>query len=355
MKAARERVAAGDLDGAVKVLTDYVAAHPQEPDAERLLGDLYYRHGDLEHAQAVYEHILSYAPHDKETHSRLGSVLATENHVDAAIEEFNRSLPGTDSVPDLVRLHLRKGDFPEYQKEREEMVRDYPGDTEALLELAQLYEAINQSDHAMQLFQRVLDNDSRSVMALNGLGLSLEDEHADAPAITELKLCVLYDPYNYPCWTNLGGAYWDLHEYIDAEKTLDVAHGLEPEHPEALVNLGNVADSNGDWKRAVAYYVQAMTVDPFAPDAYINLGITYDQHQQYQLAQSALVKGLAVAPEDARLHYVLGEVYRKLGETQNAQVQYREAADQNIYPDYRDLAREELTALGHDPAPLAKP
>lgn len=355
MDAARERVAAGDLDGALATLATYVAAHPGEIGPERLLGDLYYRHGDLPKAQAAYQHILQYAPLDKETHSRLGSVFASENRVDEAITEFNRSLPGTDSVPDLVALHLRKGDFPQYKRDREDMVREYPGDTEAILELAQLYESTGQARLAQEYFQRVLDSEPRQLFALNGIGMSYEDQRDDSDAVMELKLCLLYDGFDYPCWNNLGTAYSDMGQLDDAYKTLEVARKLAPERPEALVNLGNVFDKRGDWKKAVSYYVQATTVDPYAPDAYINLGLEYDDHGLYQLAQSALVKGLAVAPEDGRLHLVLGDTYRLEGQRTNATSQYRQAASQDIYPDSRAIAQQELTALEHVPPPSIKP
>lgn len=355
MEAARERVAAGDLDGAVKQLSAYVKAHPDESGPERLLGDLYFRHGDLTQAQAAYQHILQYAPNDKDTHSRLGSVYATENKVDEAIQEFNRSLPGTDSVPNLVALHLRKGDFAQYKRDREQMVHDYPGDDEAVLELAQLYETINQPDLAMQYFQRVLDIEPRQLFALNGLGLSLEDKHADREALTEFNLCVLYDSFNYECWTNMGGTYWDMHDDTNAMKVLTVARNLEPERPEALVNMGNVYDDGGDWKKAVAFYAQAMTVDPYQPEAYIDLGTTYDDHGLYQLAQAALIKGLAVAPQDGRLHFVLGETYRRMGQTAQAQDQYRDAEAQDIWPTFRELARQGLATLGQGAVPTLKP
>src|SRR5947209_6075368 len=145
IQAARERVAANDLDGAIRDLATYVSGHPGEIGPERLLGDLYYRHGELGKAEEQYKHILTYAPKDKETHNRLGSVFATENKLDAAIDEFNKSLPGTDSVPDLVRLHLRKGDFDRYKYEREKAAIDFPTDPDNALELGKVYLAMHQT------------------------------------------------------------------------------------------------------------------------------------------------------------------------------------------------------------------
>lgn len=351
MQAARQRVAGGDLDRAVRELAAYVFYHPGEIGPERLLGDLYYRQGNLSKAQSTYQHILSYAPADKETHNRLGSVFATENRIDDAIAEFNRSLPGTDSVPDLVRLHLIKGDFARYRKERERAAVDFPTDAEAQLELGQVYEAIHQPDAAIRYFKRALDNDSTSVAAMSGLGLAYLDELRLAEATTEFQLCLRHEAYNYPCMNNLGATYLQGARWDAAASVLDSAHRMAPERSEALVNLGYLADSRGDWKRAVAYYVDAMTVYPYSPDAYIDLGYTYNAHGLYQLAQAALIKGLSVAPQDGRLHYLLGEAYQSQGNASLAKAQFAAAAgDQDLDPDVKRMAQERVATLEHAPA-----
>jgi len=344
IQAARERVAAGDLDGAIRELATYVSGHPGEIGPERLLGDLYYRHGELARAEEQYKHILTYAPADKETHNRLGSVFATENKVDTAIDEFERSLPGTDSIPDLVRLHIRKGDFKQYKYEREKAAIDYPTDPAAQLELGQLYLAVHQTDLALRYFRRALDEDSASLQALNDMGRAYLDLQDYGNAIDSFGKCLSRDPSNYACADNLGASYLESKRYAEAANILTIAHRLQPERGEALVNIGFLSDVNGDWKRAVTYYVQSMTVYPYAPEAYINLGLDYNQHGFYELAQSALVKGLAVAPEDGRLHFVLGDVYARQGNQAMAATQFKLAAD-SYDPAVVSLAKERVAAL----------
>ena len=346
IEAARERVASGDLEGAIRELGTYVSGHPGEIGPERLLGDLYYRHGELARAEEQYKHILTYAPKDKETHNRLGSVYATENQLDAAIGEFDRSLPGTDSIPDLVRLHIRKGDFASYKYEREKAAIDYPTDPEDQLELGQVYLAIHETDLALRYFRRALDEDPGSLQALNDTGRAYLDLQQYDNAIDAFGRCLGKDPNNYACADNLGAAYLESKRYALASNVLAIAHRLQPERGEALVNIGFLSDVNGDWKRAVTYYVQAMTVYPYAPEAYIDLGLDYNQHGFYELAQSALLKGLAVAPEDGRLHFVLGDVYARQGNQAMAATQFKLAAD-SFDPVVKTLARERVAALQH--------
>jgi tetratricopeptide (TPR) repeat protein len=352
MDTARDRVAAGDLKGAIRGLELYVAGHPGEIGPERLLGDLYYRRGDLRRAEETYQRILIYAPGDKETHNRLGSVYATENRVDDAIREFNRSLPGTDSVPDLVLLHLRKGDFEQYKKERERVARDFPTDPEAQLELGQVYEALHQPQAAVTYFQRALDDGADLALALNGLGLAYLDEHLYPDAIYQFRACLKHDFYNYACEDNLGAAYLESQQYSSAAGVLNQAHHIAPERGEALVNLGYLADVGGDWKRAVSLYVQAMTVYPYSPDPYIDLGYTYNAHGQYQLAQAALIKGLAVAPLNGKLHFLLGDAYQHEGQQDLARQQFKAAAaSADTDPDVQRLAQQRVAALDRPTKP----
>ncbi|HET7814092.1 MAG TPA: tetratricopeptide repeat protein [Candidatus Baltobacteraceae bacterium] len=355
MNAARDRVAAGKLEGAITGLQSYVANHPGEIGPERLLGDLYFRKTDLPQAEATYKHILTYAPNDKETHNRLGSVYATENRIDQAIDEFNHSLPGTDAVPDLVRLHMRRGDLNAYKHMLEVTAQEYPSSGEAQSEIGEVYETIGQPEVAERFFKRALDDDPGNLIATNNLGLAYMDEKRYSDAIKTFSGCLVHDAYNYGCKDNLAAVY--LHESLwgQADVLLQQAHTLAPERPEALVNLGYLADARGDWKKAVVYYIMASTVYPYGADAYANLGVTYNEHGLYQLAQAALIKGLAVAPEDGRLHFILGETYSHQGNLALAADQYRAAALGSDIDEWtKRTAQQRVTAL-MSPRPTSTP
>jgi tetratricopeptide (TPR) repeat protein len=355
MKRARERVAAGNLLGAITELQTYVENHPGEAGPERLLGDLYYRRGELTRAEVTYKHILFYLPADKETHNRLGSVYATEDRIQDAIDEFDRSLPGTDSVPDLVRLHIRRGDIDAYRTDKQNIAERNPTDAEAQLEIGVIYEETNVPEVAIRYFKRVLDIDPASVDALNHLGLAYHDEHRYTEAIAQYKTCMQRDAFNYACMTNLAGTYLEMSLNAQAETLLSQARKIQPERGEALVDLGYLADSRGDWKNAIKYYVDAITVYPYSPEPYIDLGYTYNAHHQYQLAEAALIKGLAIAPEDGRLHFLLGDAYARQGNDTLAATQYRAAAvAKNLDAGVRAAAQERVAAM-HRPRPTPTP
>ena len=350
---ARELIAAGQMDRAVTQLADFVASHPNADEAARFLGDLYYRQGRFDRAEATYKQILARSPRDKETHNRLGVVYATENRVDEAISQFESALPGTDSIRDLVLLHLRKGDFSKYQQEMERAARAEPTDSNTQEELGEIFQTLHQANAAILYFRRALDSDATSIAALNGVAMAYLDLRDHATAIHYLGDCLNIDPTNYACLDNLGVARIQAGSSGEALDTFQKAHRLEPERPEAIVNFGYLADLRGDWKRAVAYYVQAIAVNPFVPESYINLGIDYEHNGLYPLAQSALLKGVAAAPYDGRVRYLLARAYAAQGQKALALEQLK-AAETSLDPDVAAIAKEESARLSSG-APLTAP
>ncbi len=341
---ARELIAAGQMDRAVTEMASFVASHPLATDAARFLGDLYYRQGRFDRAEAIYRQLLARDAHDKETHNRLGVVYATQNRVEKAISEFQSALPGTDSIRDLVFLHLRKGDLPQYEAEMVRAADDAPNDADTQEELGEVYETVHRPLDAIRYFRRALDSESDSIAALNGAAMAYLDVHDHATAIRYLNSCLNEDPANYACLDNLGVARIQAGLYADALVEFQRAHRLEPERPEAIVNFGYLADLRGDWKRAVAYYVSAIAVDPYVAESYVNLGIDYEHNALYSLAQAALLEGVAAAPYDGRVHYLLAKAYAAQGQKALALAQLK-AAQSSLDPDVAEIAREESNLL----------
>jgi tetratricopeptide (TPR) repeat protein len=323
--AARQRIAAGDLRGAINGLRVYVVSHPQDVAPIRFLGDLYYRAGEFGRAEFLYQQLLAANPHDKESHNRLGVVYATENRVDDAIAQFNAALPGTDSVSDLVAMHTRKGDLPAYEAQMERLALEYPADPAIQAELGQVYQALHRDGDAMPYYMRALDSDPQSLTALDGLGLAYLEVGDYDSAASYFQRCLAVDPLNYSCNDNLAANDLEAGKFDEARPILDKTYRLSPERPEALVNYGYLFDAGGDWKKAVAYYVKAIAVGPYRPEAYINLGIDYENNALYPLAQSALLKGVAAVPDDGRIRFLLGRVYAKQGLTTLAIAQFAAA------------------------------
>jgi tetratricopeptide (TPR) repeat protein len=323
MDAARAKVAAGETMSAIQMLAPYVAAHPQEPGVGRLLGDLYFRVPDYRRAEAAWKAVLAVVPDDRETHSRLGSLYAVQDRVDAAIAEFQKSLPNRSGYLGLVRIHQKAGDLPEYIADLEQATLMHPFDVGAWKALGEGYRFLRRYDLALAAYQRVVGIRPSACDARVDLANVMVDVGRVDPAIEQLQACIAEDPGYYPAVVNLGEAYVEKHAFDKARPYLDRALAIRPEGAEALVDIGYIYDAQGDWKTAIAYYNRSIRSDPLRPEGYIDLGYDYNQHRLFPLAEAAYLKGISVASDDGRLHYMLAVTYNVQGKIALARAQYQ--------------------------------
>ena len=325
LDAARAKVAAGDTKGAIDGLAPYVASHPQDAAAGRLLGDLYFRVPDFAKAEKVWKALLAIDSGDRETHSRLGSLYAAQDKVDAALTEFQLSLPSRTGYLGLVMIHKRNGDLQQYITRLQEDTEQHPFDLAKWAELGQAERALHKYEAANNAFAHVVSVRPSSCPARVDLANALVDMGRIDAAITHLKACLGVDANYYPAVVNLGEAYLEKNDAATARPYLDRALAIRAEGTEALVDIGYVYDMQSDWKTAVSYYNRAIRSDPLRPEAYIDLGYDYNEHRLFPLAEAAYIKGLAVSQDDGRLHYMLAVTYNLQGKIALAREQYRHA------------------------------
>ena len=325
LDAARAKVAAGDTKGAIDGLAPYVASHPQDAAAGRLLGDLYFRVPDFAKAEKVWKSLIAIDAYDRDTHSRLGSLYAAQDRINDAIYEFQQSLPSRTGYAGLVMAHKRAGDIKEYMNRLQSDTEQHPFDIGKWSELGMAQRAMHRYEQAYDAFAHVVAIRPSSCAARVDVANALVDLGRIDPAITHLKTCLATDPKYYPAVVNLGEAYLEKNDMVTARPQLDRALAIKPEGPEALVDIGYVYDAQGDWKTAVSYYNRAIRADPMRPEAYIDLGYDYNEHRLFPLAEAAYIKGLAVAQDDGRLHYMLAVTYNLQGKIGLAREQYRHA------------------------------
>ncbi len=321
--AARGKVASGDTMGAIAALVPYVAAHPHAVAAGRLLGDLYFRVPDFKHAEQTWKAVLAVIPGDRETHSRLGSLYAVEDRVDAAIDEFQKSLPMRSGYSGLVMIHKKAGDLPQYLADLDFQTQMHPFDVSAWKAVGEANRILRRFDLALDAYKRVAGIRPAACDARVDLANVQVDLGQVDSAIDNLKACLKNDPGYYPATVNLGEAYVEKRDYATARPLLDRALAIRPEGAEALVDIGYIYDAQGDWKTAIAYYNRSIRSDPLRPEGYIDLGYDYNQHRFYPLAESAYLKGISVASDDGRLHYMLAVTYNVQGKIELARQQYR--------------------------------
>jgi tetratricopeptide (TPR) repeat protein len=341
---ARAKVAAGDTKGAIAGLAPYVADHPTDAAAGRLLGDLYFRVPDFAKAEKVWKALIAIDATDRDTHSRLGALYAAQDRITDSMYEFQLSLPNRTGYVGLVMGHKKAGDLQAYMTTLQYETDSRPFDIAKWSELGQAQRALHHSQLAFDAFNHVVSVRPASCPARVDAANALVDLGRLDAAIVHLKACLAVDSNYYPAVVNLGEAYLEKNDFVSARPHLDRALALRPEGNEALVDIGYIYDVQGDWKTAVSYYNRAIRADPMRPEPYIDLGYKYYQQRLFPLAEAAYLKGLSVSEDDGRLHYMLAVTYNLQGKIALARDQYRQAIASEE-PIVVPLAQRELAQL----------
>ena len=96
---------------------------------------------------------------------------------------------------------------------------------------------------------------------------------------------------------------------------------ISDDHALALFfnNLGAEAMLRGEQALAFHYFKEAITIDPDVPDAWVNLGLLYARHELHGHAESAYFHALEIDPLQRSALTNLANLYDALGEVMVAQ------------------------------------
>ena len=154
----------------------------------------------------------------------------------------------------------------------------------------------------------------------NDLGLAyMAKQHFDK-AEFHFKKAIRIRPEYAPAKNNLGAVYmarqdWDA--AIEQFKTVagDILYAT-PHYP--LTNLGRAYYNKQDYINAEKYYLKALDLEPDFVLALRGLGRTYVAMNKLLQAAATLEKAIKSAPHSADLYLDLGNAYHMTGDTQKA-------------------------------------
>jgi tetratricopeptide (TPR) repeat protein len=117
---------------------------------------------------------------------------------------------------------------------------------------------------------------------------------------------------------------------------------LDPEHPGALLNLGNLCYHRGDLDAARDLYRRAVLSAPEYAEAHYNLGNVLDDLGSSDAAISAYRESLALAPDFKAAHFNLALVLEKVGDRGSARRHWQAYLRLDAESPSADIARSFL-------------
>jgi tetratricopeptide (TPR) repeat protein len=102
---------------------------------------------------------------------------------------------------------------------------------------------------------------------------------------------------------------------------------LDPDHADALVNLGRLFHEEGAFEEAREHYSRALAVNPTHATAAFNLGVVLEDLEQTELAADAYRKTIETDPMMADAYYNLSRLCEESGD-RSAALRYLRSYDQ---------------------------
>ena len=289
--------------------------------ARTLVGELYYRRGELAFRQKAYavaegqwQTAISYSPTKYfRTYQALGTALYNQKKWPEAIEAFRKSLV---YFPHNARVHHLLG--------------------RSLVKNGVAPEAITHLEQAVNLNPLVADFHL-------GLGEALVQMGKSADAFSVLDEALRLRPNDAEANQLSGAAHKQVGDLGAAVLAYQRVLQITPKQPDILNSLAVVYSEQGNFEGAREVFTQLVTQVPENLDYKFNLAVVLVGLAHYDTALEVLQQVLAQQPNFARAYVIQGQVFMALGMQDEAKQAFGEAL--RLMPNDPQL-KQILTELG---------
>lgn len=343
--------------------------------------------GQFAKAEIVWRQLSVSDPQNATVHAALGHVLAQQEKLAEAAEEYRRSLALDKDQPD-VSLNLglaefKQGKFAAAVEPLLAAQQSHPNDARTGILLGMSYygsrayakavpylqaavkgDASNQKLHsilaesclfsgqydcAMSESRSILMADPNSVQSHMLIAQALDGMNRAPEAIKELEEAARLAPDEPEVHFELGYLYFVAHDYDRAGQQFELELKNNPDHAQASAYLGDVKLRTGDKVQAEALLTRALHLQADMRMAWFDLGKLLNEENRNQEALTAFLKAESLDPTDPDAHYRLGRLYTTLGDKQMAQQEFAKTKD--LHAKAADTLIEKVSGGEHPIAP----
>ncbi|KVI00360.1 Tetratricopeptide-like helical [Cynara cardunculus var. scolymus] len=403
----------GNIDVAIRYYLVAIELRPNFADAWSNLGNAYMRKGRLSEAAQCCRQALSLNPHLVDAHSNLGNLMKAQGLMQEAYSCYLEALhiQPTFAIAwsNLAGLFMESGDLSRALQYYKEAVKLKPTFSDAYLNLGNVYKALGMAAEAIVCYQRALQSKPDYAMAFGNLASIFYEQGSLEMAINHYKQAIACDAGFLEAYNNLvslfsapilGNALKDAGKVEEAIHCYRQCLSLQPSHPQALTNLGNIYmewyigfftlkyasklvlkemfvifrnmmtaavqcykatlsvttglsapfnnlaiiyKQQGNYADAISCYNEVLRIDPLAADGLVNRGNTYKEIGRVNEAVQDYSRAIVIRPNMAEAHANLASAYKDSGNVEAAIKSYRQALA--IRPDFPEATCNLLHTL----------
>ncbi len=283
---------------------------PNDPGGYRMLGDLYYKLGDLDKALAEYAALRQQHPADlllKKDYIQLllqKGQLAEASRLDDEILKANPN--DNDALVYRSQMQISNGHASDAVATLETVIKNDPGNSEAHYVLGVGYEKLGDLERAQSEWREALRLRADlldAVRALAGLAMGRGDMEALDQLASEIVRLQPASPEGYAlrALSNINRKRFPAAE-VDVHKAIQVAPG----NSFGYVQMGNLKFAEKQFDDAGKAYQAALDRNPNSKDALRGLMNTYAAQKRVDQAIAAANAQISKSPNNSGFYDLLG-------------------------------------------------
>jgi tetratricopeptide (TPR) repeat protein len=356
----------GQLDSAVSIFQKLIELDPNEGYGYFRIGGVKEAKGDPNSAMENYIRALQLNPKLIHARIRLSEMYVQKKQYDEAIQLYSEAvaLDSTDleSYQQMGIVQYEKGDTTEALKTFAEIKQRFPNDWRAYYRLGIFYLSRNQVGMAFNEFKRIIDLSPEvpygwlytgiSLVHLDSLQLSqkyllraldLDPDNPDGnyymgtiltqfnrprEAVPYLRTALNKNPGRVDVMSSLANAYDSLQEYERSDSLYRASLKLDPENSTILNNYAySLSQREMRLEEALEMAERALESEPENGAFLDTVGWIYYKKQEYGKALDYIQKSISVRTGSAEVFEHLGDVYSRLGRTDEARKAWESALE----------------------------
>lgn len=189
---------------------------------------------------------------------------------------------------------------------------------EAWCALGNAWSLAKDHEQALRCFKRATQLDPKFAYAYTLQGHEhMANEEYDK-ALTAFRLSISADRRHYNAYYGIGMVYEKLGNYVKAYTHFQAASQIHPTNAVLICCIGTVLEKQKQIKQALQYFSKATELAPRAAQARFRKARALLAVGQLSLAHQELLILKDLAPDDARVHFLLGKLYKSQNDKSQA-------------------------------------
>ena len=239
--------------------------------------------------------------------------------------ELKKDPNNMDILRALADIYVKSGEDEKAIPYYENLLTFNAHDVMSMNSLGAIYRRLKQYEKSIDILTKALDEDEKTAVINYTLGFTYKDMGNLEDAIECFENVITENPNDVLAYNHLGVIYTGLKEYAKAEATFHRGLQIDPNHPIIQYNLAHTYEGLKDYTSAGRCYELALKSKPGWTDAVIDYSSLLINCKKTIQASAIVKKTCAIYPRDAELQSLLGRIYMKQYDWENAEKAFTKA------------------------------